>query len=183
MGRPVLLLVGAAAFAGVVLAYGAFAWVETERRVVGAAEAEGRAVLESVRAGVDASAAVDQLLRKRLEDLADRLDKELADEPDAPKDVAQRFVKEHALAGVVVLDQSLAVRGAASRRGESARAASDALNVVGAEGELLAAEVRKAAAKDGGWASSTSIRLGFASAPLSAAREYGSNSASSVAAT
>src|SRR6478735_8311762 len=109
MPRPVLLLLGAAAFAGLVVAYGAFAWVETERRVLGAAEAEGRAVLESVRAGVessvDASAAVDHLLCKRLEDLAGRLDKELADEPAAPKVVAQRFVKEHALAGVVVLDQ------------------------------------------------------------------------------
>jgi signal transduction histidine kinase len=176
MGRPVLLLVGAAAFAGLLVAYGAFAWFETERRVLGAAEAEGRAVLESVRAGVessvDASAAVDQLLCKRLEDLAARLDQELADEPSAPKEVAQRFAKEHALAGVVVLDQALTVRGAASRRGDPPRAGSDVMNVAGAEGELLAADVRRAAAKDGGWTKSASIRLGFANAPLSAAREF-----------
>jgi len=175
MGRPVLLLAGAGAFAGIVVAYGAFAWIETERRVLGAAEAQGRAVLESVRAGVessvDASAAVDQLLCKRLEDLAGRLDHELSDEPSAPRDVAQRFVKEHALAGVVVLDEALAVRGAASRRGETRRPAADDLNVDGAEGELLAADVRRAAEKDGGWTKS-SIRLGFASAPLSASREY-----------
>jgi signal transduction histidine kinase len=175
MGRPVVLLVGAGLFAGLVLAYGAFAWIETEKRVLAAAEAQGRAVLESVRAGVessvDASAAVDQLLCRRLEDLAALLDQEIADEPSAADDVARRFVKDHGLRGVVALDTALSVRAAASNR--EPRHGKGDLNFDRTEGERLAAEVRKEVGDAvRGWATSSSIRLGFQDSPLSTSREY-----------
>jgi len=176
VARPVLLVVGAGLFAGLVLAYAAFSWVETESRVLGAAEDEGRAVLDSVAAGIrsslDASAAVESVLAKRLFDVGADLDAELADEPGALDEPLARFVKAHGLRGAVVLDATLGVRAAATSApalhvGGGGDAPIDAARVARAEAERLAATARAA-----GLASRDRATFGFGESPFSTRDEY-----------
>ena len=85
MERKGLLVLGAVVFTVLVLGSGIYAWVETESRMLGAAEAEGRALIRAVAAGIEssleASRAVENLLADRLIRLAPVLEKDLAAGP------------------------------------------------------------------------------------------------------
>jgi signal transduction histidine kinase len=109
--------IGAAALLGaVVVAYGAFAWRGAEDRALLAAEAEARALLDAVASGVAsniaAAKATEELLARRLLDLAAVLDRELADRPGREEHFLVRFRREHGLRGIVLLDPDFGVRAA-----------------------------------------------------------------------
>jgi signal transduction histidine kinase len=111
------LRAGVAALLGaVVVAYAAFAWRGAEERALAAAEAEARALLDAVASGVEsnlaAAQATEDLLARRLLDLASVLDRELAARPGREEHFLVRFRREHGLRGIVLLDDDLGVRAA-----------------------------------------------------------------------
>jgi signal transduction histidine kinase len=115
---------GGALFAVAVLAYAAFAWVSIERRVLDAAEAEGRALLGAVAAGIesslDASRAAEGLLAERLFEQARRLEIELAAAPGREQEVLTAFARSSGLQGVVLLDGRMEVVASATGADQAA---------------------------------------------------------------
>jgi signal transduction histidine kinase len=117
MGRKGLLVVGAVVFTVLVLGSGIYAWVETESRMLGAAEAEGRALIRAVAAGIEssleASRAVENLLAERLMRLAPVLEKDLAAGPGREREILGAFSAAQGLRGALLLDDDFSVRAAA----------------------------------------------------------------------
>lgn len=113
--RSVLVRRGAATlFAVLVTAYGGFGWWSAESRVLAAAEAEGRATLQAVAAGVEnglaAGNALETLLRERLEELIRVAAREVAAAPGREDERLARFARTHRLRGALWLDQDLTLR-------------------------------------------------------------------------
>ncbi len=161
--------------AGLVSVYGHLAWLETESRVLDAAEAQGRALLESVAAGIqsslDASRAVDGLLATRLSDLAVQLDTELAESRSPQDEILERFIRTHGLRGAVTLDASLEVRAVADQSARGTRPAADGpfepARVARLEAEALARRARVAGLID-----RDRVVLGFGDSPLGSRTEF-----------
>jgi signal transduction histidine kinase len=117
MGRKGLLLLGAVVFTVLVLNSKLYAWIETESRMLGAAEAEGRALIRAVAAGIEssleASRAVENLLADRLMRLAPVLERDLAAGPGREREILGAFAASQGLRGALLLDDDFSVRAAA----------------------------------------------------------------------
>jgi len=117
MERKGLLVLGAVTFSALVLAFAVTTWIGTESRLLGAAEAEGRALLRSVAAGIEssleASRAVEKLLEERLVRLAPVLERQLAEHPGQENETLRAFCAAHGLRGAIHLNGDLEVRAAA----------------------------------------------------------------------
>jgi len=158
--------------AAVVVVYGAFAWRGAEDRALRAAEAEARAlhdvVASAVALNLAAAGATEDLLTRRLLDLAVVLDRELAARPGREEHFLVRFRREHGLRGVVLLDSGFAVRAAA---GASVAPAGDGplgrdrLGVL--EAEAVARQAREAGLGD-----RERVVLGFGDSPFGQRSEY-----------
>jgi signal transduction histidine kinase len=116
--RRGLLLAGATLFTALVLASGAFAWLQVESRVLAAAEAEGRALLQAVASGVEstleASRALETALAERLLLLAPELEERLVARPGREAEVLRAFAAGQGLRGAVLLDDAFAVRASSN---------------------------------------------------------------------
>lgn len=116
-------LCAAALFAAVVIAYAVFAGLSTERRMLDAAEAEGRALLHALAAGIestlDAGRALEIGLAERLFETATGVERSLAEAPGREEEVLARAVRRTGLRGAVLLDRKLAVRAAARAADEA----------------------------------------------------------------
>lgn len=173
---PTLLAGGALLLAVLVSGYGAFAWITTERRVLEAAEAEGRALLSAVAAGVEtslrASQAVDRLLGERLLELAEDLEGELASRPARAQTTLAAFVKAHGLRGAALLDGDLATvaavdEGRLARPLASVRGPFDAPRIDRINDQGLAERARQA-----GLAGRDRLVLGFGESGLGRRTEF-----------
>ena len=115
---------GAALFAGLVLAYGVFAWHEAETHALAAAEAEGRALLRAVAVGVEssvaASRAVESLLAEPLVAGAHDVAEHLVAAPGLEENVLRSAVGARGLAGAALLDPELGVVASADAAAEDA---------------------------------------------------------------
>ena len=175
MRRHVFLAGTSVLFAAVVLAYAAFAWVETEERVLAAAEAEGRALLQSVAAGIelnlDGSRALERRVSERLFELAERLELELSDEPGHESEVLRRFIGDHALRGAILLDTEGNVRASAAENAETpplvGTSAFDPERMARLDAERVAA-----AAREAGLDREARLTLGFGEEPFGTRDEY-----------
>jgi signal transduction histidine kinase len=105
-----MLLIPAAAlvFGGLVVFYGQASLRESERRVMEAAETEGRALLSALSAGVsrsiEASRAVERLVAERLLELSRAVEDDLASAPGQEERKLRAFVLRHRLKGALLLD-------------------------------------------------------------------------------
>lgn len=170
-----VLVAAALLFGGLVVGFAGFAWQETTRRVLGAAEAEGRALLVSVAAGVeaslDASRAVDGLLADRLGVLAVVLDTELAGTRALGDETLQRFVAVHGLRGAALLNADLEVVHAIDAVRRGAPAPGDGpfapRRLARLEAETLARKAR-----DAGLGSRDRVVLGFGESPFGSRTEF-----------
>jgi len=165
--------VGASALlAAVVVAYGVFAWRGAEDRALDAAEAEARALLDAVASGIAsnlaAARATEELLARRLLDLALVADRELASRPGREEHFLVRFRREHGLRGVVLLDGEFHVRAEA---GASVAPAGD-----GPLGRdrlgLLEAETVARRARAAGLGDRDEVLLGFGESPFGQRSEF-----------
>jgi signal transduction histidine kinase len=113
MGRTVLIRGGAGLLVVLVLLYAGFALMETERTVLRATEAEGRALLSVVSVGVErsllASRAVEELLADRLLGLSRLLSEEIEASPGREEAILRAFVSRERLKGAVLLDAAFTV--------------------------------------------------------------------------
>ncbi|MCU0727840.1 MAG: ATP-binding protein, partial [Planctomycetes bacterium] len=111
--RRTLLIPGAVlVFGGLVAFYAQASLRESERRVMEAAETEGRALLSALNAGVsrsiEASRAVERLVAERLLELARAVEDDLASAPGQEERKLVNFVKRHRLKGALLLDAGFA---------------------------------------------------------------------------
>ena len=121
MRRSFLYVGGAVLLVALVLGYAAFSLVESERKVLASAAAEGRALLSAVSAGVRrsvaASQAVERLLADRLLELARDARGEITAQPGQEERSLRAFAARHRLKGMLLLDSSFGVVATAARRG------------------------------------------------------------------
>jgi len=127
MSRLLLSIVGVALGTGLLLGYAAFSLVEMERKALEAAEAEGRAVLHAVSAGVEksltATRAVEALLSDRFLALGRDLDHDLAASPGREGTVLGRFTIRHRVKSTLLLDAAFGVVARADLGGMAPAAA------------------------------------------------------------
>jgi len=113
MRRSLLWFVTAAAGIALILGYAAFSLIETERKARDAAEAQGRALLVAVSAGIEkslaASRAVERLLADRFLELGRDLDRELAKATGREEVVLRRFTSRHRVKSALLLDTAFGV--------------------------------------------------------------------------
>ncbi|MHC4469933.1 MAG: sensor histidine kinase [Planctomycetota bacterium] len=113
MFKERIMLGGAALLAALVLGYAVFSYLETGRKVLAAAEAEGRALLGAVSAGVErsleSSQAVERLLAERLLELGRLAGEDIARQPGREERLLTSFVVSHSLRGALLLDASFRV--------------------------------------------------------------------------
>ncbi len=172
MARGGLRAGAAALVAAVVVAYGAFAWRGAETRALDAAEAEARALLDAVASGVEsnlaAARATEELLARRLLDLASVLDRERAQRPGREEHFLVRFRSEHRLRGIVWLSDDLLVRvgvGESIAPPGDGPLGRDRLRVL--EAETVARDARTA-----GLGERDEIVLGFGESPFGRRSEF-----------
>jgi signal transduction histidine kinase len=113
MGRGFVIAAGTVLVFALVLAYAAFSLAETEKKVLAAAEAEGRALLGAVSAGVErsiaASRAIEEITAESLLDAAAGIAEELSAAPGREELILARAVDRHRLKGAVLTDRSFSV--------------------------------------------------------------------------
>ncbi len=106
MGRNILIRGGVVLLFLLVIAYAGFSLVETRRTVLAATEAEGRALLTAVSAGIErsllASRAVEGLLADRLLSLARDVGRDVEGSPGREEAILRRFVTREHLKGAVL---------------------------------------------------------------------------------
>lgn len=104
---------GVVLFTGLVLAYGAFAWDEAGDQGLAAAEAEGRALLGAVAAGVEssveASRAVEGLLAEGLIAAARDVGRAVAGAAGLEEEALRREAQARGLVGAAILDPELGI--------------------------------------------------------------------------
>jgi len=173
MPRSSWILAAPLLAAALVVAFAAFTLVATEREVLAATEAEGRALLASVSAGVErsleANRAVERLLAKRLLDLARTLGEELAERPGQEERLLRRFAREHRLKGGLYLDRSLRVVATSAVPPPIGSGGSAALRVEPLKTEDL---VRRARERGLGGDGIDEVIVGFGENPFGANVEF-----------
>jgi signal transduction histidine kinase len=174
MGRKGLLVAGAALFTVLVLASGLYAWIEMQSRVLGAAEAEGKALLRAVAAGIQASleggGAVEDALADRLLRLAPLLEEKMAASPGRERRALREFVDAQALRGALLLDDDFRVRAAAGPRRPAPERPGGPLSASRLDQLENAALALRA--KEAGLADAGSVVLGFGENPLRPRTEF-----------
>ena len=106
--------VAASGLAVAIAGLGAFAWQDAERRALASAEAEARALLGAVAAGIDANLesarVVAKLVGDHLAGLVPEVDARLAVAPESGDAVLGEFAASRGLRGAVWLGDDLSVR-------------------------------------------------------------------------
>ena len=106
--RHLLLPGGIVLVLVLVFGYAAFSLVETERKALAAAEAEGRALLGAVSAGIErsltSSRAIERLLAERLLEVGRDLGRRIAESPGREDWLVRDCAVRHRLKGVILLD-------------------------------------------------------------------------------